>query len=142
MAQMGQPRSIALNAKRIVPMWPSLSLQAFILRPDHLGLLKNYIPTDSARAYQIILLTRRFVYCHFRQEAGGYLFDGPSLLRMDPSGQAPRRQLSRFNLEATNFASYRAFSMDRKLHLRAVALILALFRESAIALATPARHFQ
>ena len=36
--------------------------------------------------------------------------------------------MGQFNLEATNFASYGAFSLGRKLHLRAVALILALLR--------------
>jgi hypothetical protein len=50
--------------------------------------------------------------------------------------------MGQFNLEATNFASYGAFSLGRKLHLRAVALILALLRYSATALATPARSIQ
>jgi hypothetical protein len=36
--------------------------------------------------------------------------------------------MHQFDVEATNFASYSAFSLGRKLHLRAVALILALLR--------------
>ena len=36
--------------------------------------------------------------------------------------------IDQFDVEATNFASYSAFSLGRKLPLRAVALILALLR--------------
>jgi hypothetical protein len=46
-----------------------------------------------------------------------------SLVRLSSAGST-----SEINGEATIFASYRVFSVGRKLQLRAVALILALLR--------------
>jgi hypothetical protein len=60
--------------------------------------------------------------------AGGISATDPYSPQSIPSGQAPLGQPPRFAVESTNFASYGAFSVGRKLQLRAVALILALLR--------------